>query len=403
MGTHQIDEAFIVKLERRFTNIDSALIRAIVSDYESNTNPEEIILQLERISIDAVADDDGSFDPSGTQGQQRSKQSRSSAQSPIDSSQSGSSETGTGTASDLLTLATALSINDGRPDSGVSDIGSLRYFDELTEAQKITKLGEMFPRMKQYDYEHALKKAKGSFVVAVDSLLTHFLLLNEEKSESDDHVPLKGVDGFGEEFTTVTKKRRRGRKNKAPKDVDSPVILPKYALLNIPKDEDVTPTHRVRSPHLGLYAAAANQEFAKAAQYYKQSKSNPLMGGAAAYHSSLAREQLEIAKSRVSAEADTVVARQCSASHVDLHGINSEDGKRIALEYVRRWWDGLGEGRIKTGGKSRIGKGFEVVVGRGVHSAGGRGVLGPSVARALFTAGWKVEVGSGVLIVKGRQ
>jgi len=80
-----------------------------------------------------------------------------------------------------------------------------------------------------------------------------------------------------------------------------------------------------------------------------------------------------------------------------------EDGRRIASVYVARWWEGLGESRIRIGGKGGVTEGYQVVVGRGTHSAGGRGVMGPAVVKDLLSAGWKAEIMGGVVLVKGKR
>ena len=74
---------------------------------------------------------------------------------------------------------------------------------------------------------------------------------------------------------------------------------------------------------------------------------------------------------------------------------------RIAAERVQRWWEG-GAAEWAREGKIQGEGGFRVVVGVGRHSEGGRGRLGPAVGGALVRGGWRVEVGEGVLVVRGR-
>ena len=59
-----------------------------------------------------------------------------------------------------------------------------------------------------------------------------------------------------------------------------------------------------------------------------------------------------------------------------------------------------GRGRGRTGDEE--GGAFRIVTGVGRHSAGGRGRLGPAVGGMLVREGWRVEVGEGVLVVRGR-
>lgn len=78
-----------------------------------------------------------------------------------------------------------------------------------------------------------------------------------------------------------------------------------------------------------------------------------------------------------------------------------KDGVRIARERVEGWWqDGAAEwareGKVQGSGRYRI------IVGLGRHSEGGKGRLGPAVGGMLVREGWRVEVGQGELIVRGK-
>ncbi|OBT77443.1 hypothetical protein VF21_04228 [Pseudogymnoascus sp. 05NY08] len=142
------------------------------------------------------------------------------------------------------------------------------------------------------------------------------------------------------------------------------------------------------------YTALRNGAFNQAAAAYKKGKSDPLMGGAAAYYSSVGRDYGAKAKSAVSATADATAARQATASQLDLHGIGVADAVRIAREKVTSWWVGLGD-RVNGHG------GYKIITGKGTHSEGGVARVGPAVSRMLIREGWRVEVGSGSMVVTG--
>ena len=95
------------------------------------------------------------------------------------------------------------------------------------------------------------------------------------------------------------------------------------------------------------------------------------------------------------------MASQSSGAQCDLHGVNVKDGVRIARERVQAWWDG-GVGEWARQGKVRGNGGYRLVVGKGGHSEGGKGKLGPAVGGMLVREGWRVEVGEGILVVRGR-
>jgi hypothetical protein len=116
------------------------------------------------------------------------------------------------------------------------------------------------------------------------------------------------------------------------------------------------------------------------------------MGGAAAYYSSLGRDFDSRAKSAVSASADALVKSQSRPGELDLHGVTVKDAERIARDGVTSWW-------VNTRGQMHTG--FRIITGKGTHSEGGKGKLGPAVGKMLMREGWKVEIGSGFLVVTG--
>lgn len=146
------------------------------------------------------------------------------------------------------------------------------------------------------------------------------------------------------------------------------------------------------------FRAARERAQAQASSAYRKAKSDPLMGAAAGYYSQVGRDLGDRARVMESMAADSLVAAQSSRTQLDLHGVNVKDALRISKERVTTWWHELGELKAAPGGY--IG-GFKIVTGVGKHSEGGRGKLGPAVGKMLIREGWKVEVGSGSLVVRG--
>lgn len=195
-----------------------------------------------------------------------------------------------------------------------------------------------------------------------------------------------------------------------PPDLSSP--LPKLK----PKSHNAVYTSSTPAPpfpnfaseaeEVASYLALRTEAKTKASAAYRRGKSDHLMAGAAAYYSSLGREYDNRLQSASSAAADALVASQSSTTQLDLHGVGVRDAVRIARERVTAWWAGM---RGAGGGGSAHGReergrthaGFRIVTGKGTHSEGGKGKLGPAVGRMLIREGWKVEVGSGVLVVTG--
>ena len=142
------------------------------------------------------------------------------------------------------------------------------------------------------------------------------------------------------------------------------------------------------------YKTLRNEAFNQATAAYRKGKSDRLMGGAAAYYSSVGREFDAKAKSAVSAAADATAAKQATSTQLDLHGIGVVDAVRIAREKVTAWWVGLGD---RVNGHA----GYKIITGKGTHSEGGVTRVGPAVSRMLIREGWRVEVGSGSMVVTG--
>ena len=146
------------------------------------------------------------------------------------------------------------------------------------------------------------------------------------------------------------------------------------------------------------YTRERDEAFAQAQAAYRKGRSDHLMGGAAAYYSELGRTADSRLRSARSAAADVLVAGQSSNTQLDLHGVNVQDGKRIARERVTTWWHELGESRISGRG---VAAEYKIVTGVGYHSEGGKSKLAPAILKMLMQDGWKVQVGTGVLVVTG--
>ncbi|KAL9036355.1 MAG: hypothetical protein Q9180_004346 [Flavoplaca navasiana] len=148
-------------------------------------------------------------------------------------------------------------------------------------------------------------------------------------------------------------------------------------------------------------AAARSSAFTQASTAYRKSKSNPLMGGAASYYSSVGRDASASLRRYEAAAADAQVDSRSKPGEVDLHGVTVKDAVRISQERVERWWEAEGQEWARSG-KAMGGRSLRIVTGVGRHSEGGKGKLGPAVGAVLLREGWKVEIGNGVVTVVGK-
>jgi hypothetical protein len=183
-------------------------------------------------------------------------------------------------------------------------------------------------------------------------------------------------------------------------------LLPQYAPLKLsqpaPANPRTTSGTSTPSGSTAALSAARATAFENASRYHRLGKSDKLMGGATAYYSSIGRSLTTALHTASSTEADLLVSSQSTSSHIDLHGVTVKEAVRIASERTDAWWEELGEKRVAGGGRA-IGEGLVIVTGVGRHSEGGQAKLGPAVGRRLIGEGWRVEVGRGELVVRGRM
>ncbi|KAL1610524.1 hypothetical protein SLS60_002193 [Paraconiothyrium brasiliense] len=186
-------------------------------------------------------------------------------------------------------------------------------------------------------------------------------------------------------------------------------VIPRYA----PVDLSEPTTASTRLPELAPSAAprtaaslsaTRSSAFTNASAAYRKGRSNPLYKAAAGYYAQVGRDANAHLRAQSEADADAFVSQQSTSTVLDLHGVTVDSATRIARQRTQAWWDGLGESRIPGYGQGRGGArdGFRIVTGLGRHSEGGRGKIGPAVVRALVKEGWRVEVGSGELVVTGK-
>ena len=193
----------------------------------------------------------------------------------------------------------------------------------------------------------------------------------------------------------------------SPASRSSSAIVPQYARRPpSPIRDTATVTSSgtaLPSSMLGGAEALANQRnraYLQAQAAHRKSKSNHLMGGAAAYYGSVSRDASASLRNYQTAEADQLVDAQSRVGEVDLHGVSVQDAVRIASERVSSWWETEAQEYSGTGKSNLVG--IRLVTGQGHHSQGGKGRIGPAVARTLVKQGWKVEIGQGVIDVIGK-
>ena len=191
-------------------------------------------------------------------------------------------------------------------------------------------------------------------------------------------------------------------------------LIPLYQRPHLSSSSDPSaPSQQTSAPSIPLshptalalastYMTARSTAFAQASAAYRKSRSSPLIGAAAGYYSQIGRDAATSVQKYNAAAADALVEAQSSASELDLHGVGVKDAVRIAKMKVEGWWEGSGRADWRKAARGPGAEGYRVVTGVGRHSESGRARLGPAVGGMLVREGWKVEVGTGVLVVTGR-
>ena len=180
-----------------------------------------------------------------------------------------------------------------------------------------------------------------------------------------------------------------------------PQYSPRPATPPSPTSRNLDSSSTLPAAVVANLATVRSTAFSQAGAAYRKSKSKPLMAGAAGYYSSVGRDAVAQIARHEAAAADALVSEQSRAGEVDLHGTNVKNAVRIARSKVQDWWD-TGAAEWARQGKVPGNDGLRIVTGIGRHSEGGRSKIGPAVGAMLVREGWRVEVGEGTILVRGR-
>jgi len=161
------------------------------------------------------------------------------------------------------------------------------------------------------------------------------------------------------------------------------------------------PQHRAldsaTASHLAeSYRYARNEAFQKAAASYRRSRSDKLMGGAAAFYACVGHDYNAKTKEYDDIAAEKYVRENSGADVLDLHGVTVAQAVKIARETTTQWWV---ESKPDEAGRGI--KPFRIVTGVGRHSKGGEAKLAPAVSKMLVREKWNISVGRGEISVHG--
>ncbi|KAK3692951.1 hypothetical protein B0T22DRAFT_448676 [Podospora appendiculata] len=401
--------------------LDGALILAIASDRDIQSQYDEIRSDLLALADCAGAEEATGFDPSGMGG------------GLADLEQANLDEAGTMgnvmLTSDRESLVTdnCTTISDS---SGSSEPQRFSNQANLSDAEKIDGLRLIFPNFKDHTMSYILRESRGDLDLAFE------LLLNRQFLHDSKQLP-KGIDAFvsDAEQQVLNAKIRPGRarpeKTRQNLAIDYAVVSPTTdseelegakGPVKLPMSQiagktsarrvaPASPSYPVsdwrtvpasKTMSLGTSSSAARPaaEFSNShlRAVTKLNRLGPLGRQGAIVYTERARDEARMSAGMTLQMAERYVAQQSDASKTDLHGVTVLDGVRIAKQRVWQWWNNLGENRESLAKH----QGFTVITGVGHHSAGGVSRLRQAVGVALKNDGWKMETLTGQFYVTGR-
>ncbi|KAI4142243.1 MAG: hypothetical protein L6R39_005020 [Caloplaca ligustica] len=185
---------------------------------------EDVLLKLED---HAATEGDGPFDPSGTS-RPPGVDTPSSPQSSSERAQSWHGDAVSAN-TDLTSISQRLkSLDlDSRPGSAKTfdheegDNVSVKDLGSLSAERKKMVLCEMFPLIKEFDVGYILEKVGFDFGRAVEELLSHSFL-EQEDADGEEKILKKGVDGFVEQNARGGKTKSRRKKQQMRRTSSTP-------------------------------------------------------------------------------------------------------------------------------------------------------------------------------------
>jgi hypothetical protein len=146
------------------------------------------------------------------------------------------------------------------------------------------------------------------------------------------------------------------------------------------------------------YLGKRNEAFAAASHSYRQSKSDTLHSGVAAYYANIGRDYDTKYRYYSHLAANRLVGSNSSRNTLDLHGVGIKDAVRIVEEAVTAWWTRVEV--IRERGEVKAVESYVIVVGKGERQKGGS-KLGPPVGAWLRRNGWGFQEARGEFVVWG--
>jgi hypothetical protein len=185
--------------------LDEPLIVAIAHDHDlyKDSEYDAAYTILQGLAQDVAVEEATGFNPSGLS---------ALAEDPEDAGNDAvSAATDSVSQKTSHTHVTEPSSTGTSPVLGGPSLPRLTTFNNDSEESKITQLRGLFPELKAYDIQYALKKANGDFQTALDDLL------NVQYLQSTGQLT-KGLDGFFEP-DEAPRAKKKGRKGKSKKSI----------------------------------------------------------------------------------------------------------------------------------------------------------------------------------------
>jgi len=202
----QMDDVYS-RLEAEYCPpIDSALLSAIVSDYDLHDGQslKDARSTLDALKATALEEEATDFDPSGSGAQSTAHIGQEATRFHTDTDWSPSNET------DISSISNGLSNVDFTESSSDADVDNEldQNLDALDNETKVSLLKDVFSSTSDFTIRHTLKKCEYKWKPALDDLLNQ-VYLSEIGENGGERIYTKSIDAFSEDNAA-----RRGRKGK---------------------------------------------------------------------------------------------------------------------------------------------------------------------------------------------
>ncbi|ANB12838.1 SMR domain protein [Sugiyamaella lignohabitans] len=388
-----LDQTVIDKLEEDYKSLDNALISAIASEYDSETDAREV---LNSLHLEAIANDvDWSTFENSTK-----------------------------------EAIAALQLEESSPDTTDKQLEDVD--DELTDDLRF--LRQSFPNIPLASIKHKYRVNNGDLDKVTDLLLNQSLI-DEELTEQDRYLQAFPGKSRRSQTSSSNKELKRAEETKPSNiktlrsllgvseenatkllDENDGSLMKSFIIANsnatpAPAVKQIAPSQTYNQVASRLNKNSINYEnsgyragdvkilreeaesayerrqesMEKAREMYQKSKSNPLYRSAAGYYAGVASQHGQNGHQAMDSMFRTMIESKSSSYVIDFHGVPMHVALEVATEKLRDWW--AHESKAQSISSLRL------ITGAGRHSSAGIPKIKNAIRKLLREQDWRYEEG----------